>query len=88
MLFRSSRYCEENDTPYYPIRLAKEKTQLRQYIEKAQQERNITFVGRLGTYRYLDMHITIAEALEVVERFLDVAPRSEAMPAFMVDPLG
>ena len=83
-----SRYCEENDTPYYPIRLAKEKTQLRQYIEKAQQERNITFVGRLGTYRYLDMHVTIAEALDVVKRFLDVAPRGEAMPAFMVDPLG
>lgn len=83
-----SRYCEENDTPYYPIRLAREKTQLRQYIEKAQQERNITFVGRLGTYRYLDMHVTIAEALDVVERFLDTAPRGEAMPAFMVDPLG
>lgn len=83
-----SRYCEENDTPYYPIRLAREKTQLRQYIEKAQQERNITFVGRLGTYRYLDMHVTIAEALDVVERFLDTAPRGAAMPAFMVDPLG
>ena len=83
-----SRYCEENDTPYYPIRLAREKTQLRQYIEKAQQERNITFVGRLGTYRYLDMHVTIAEALDVAERFLDTAPRGEAMPAFMVDPLG
>jgi len=83
-----SRYCEENDTPYYPIRLAKEKTQLRQYIEKAKQERNITFVGRLGTYRYLDMHVTIAEALDVAERFLAAAPRGEAMPVFMVDPLG
>jgi UDP-galactopyranose mutase len=83
-----SRYCEENDTPYYPIRLAKEKTQLRQYIDKAKQERNITFVGRLGTYRYLDMHVTIAEALDVAERFLATAPRGEAMPVFMVDPLG
>ena len=73
---------------YYPIRLAKEKSQLRQYIEKARQERNITFVGRLGTYRYLDMHVTIAEALDVAERFLATAPRGEAMPAFMVDPLG
>jgi UDP-galactopyranose mutase len=83
-----SRYCEENDTPYYPIRLAREKTQLRQYIDKAKQERNITFVGRLGTYRYLDMHVTIAEALDVAERFLATAPRGEAMPVFMVDPLG
>jgi UDP-galactopyranose mutase len=83
-----SRYCEERDTPYYPIRLAKEKTQLRQYIELASAERNMTFVGRLGTYRYLDMHITIAEALDVAERFLACAQQGEEMPAFMIDPLG
>jgi UDP-galactopyranose mutase len=80
-----SRYCEENDTPYYPIRLAHEKSQLRQYIEMAQKEQRITFVGRLGTYRYLDMHVTIAEALDVAERFI---AGGAAMPPFMVDPLG
>jgi UDP-galactopyranose mutase len=83
-----SRYCEENDTPYYPIRLAREKSQLRQYIDMARQESGITFVGRLGTYRYLDMHVTIAEALDVAERFLASAASGQAMPAFMVDPLG
>ncbi|MDB5842484.1 MAG: putative UDP-galactopyranose mutase [Herminiimonas sp.] len=83
-----SRFCEESDTPYYPIRLAKEKSQLNRYIELAGGETNVTFVGRLGTYRYLDMHITIAEALDVAERFLACAPAGERMPAFMVDPLG
>jgi UDP-galactopyranose mutase len=83
-----SRYCEEGDVPYYPIRLAKEKTQLQRYIELASGERHITFVGRLGTYRYLDMHVTIAEALDAAERFLACAGRDEIMPAFVTDPLG
>lgn len=83
-----SRYCEENDTPYYPIRLAKEKSQLKQYIDLAREESKITFVGRLGTYRYLDMHVTIAEALEVAEHFLKAQASGETMPAFVVNPLG
>jgi UDP-galactopyranose mutase len=54
----------------------------------AKRESGITFVGRLGTYRYLDMHVTIAEALDVAERFLSGAATGEAMPPFLVDPLG
>ncbi|RJF95366.1 UDP-galactopyranose mutase [Noviherbaspirillum saxi] len=83
-----SRFCEENDTPYYPIRLVQDKSQLKQYIELAQAERNITFVGRLGTYRYLDMHVTIAEALDVSEQFLARAASDGRMPAFTINPLG
>jgi len=82
-----SRFCEERDTPYYPIRLAKEKTQLKSYIEMAGAEPNMTFVGRLGTYRYLDMHVTIAEALDAAERFLACAQTGEKMPAFVANPL-
>ncbi|HEY4541397.1 MAG TPA: UDP-galactopyranose mutase [Noviherbaspirillum sp.] len=83
-----SRYCEQGDTPYYPIRLAKEKSQLQLYVEMAQQEKRITFVGRLGTYRYLDMHVTIGEALDAAERFLACEKQGETMPAFNVAPLG
>lgn len=82
-----SRLCGENDIPYYPIRLIKEKEQLAQYISLANAEKNITFVGRLGTYRYLDMHITIAEALDVVEHYLSCMNTGSAMPAFVVNPL-
>jgi UDP-galactopyranose mutase len=83
-----SRFCEETDTPYYPIRLAKEKSQLKRYIELANEEEKLSFVGRLGTYRYLDMHITIAEALEVAERFIACAANKERMPVFVTNPLG
>ncbi|MBU9544533.1 UDP-galactopyranose mutase [Burkholderia multivorans] len=82
-----SRLCEEDDTPYYPIRLVNEKAQLARYVELGRRESHVTFMGRLGTYRYLDMHVTIAEALDTAERFLDVTARGEQMPAFSVDPL-
>ncbi len=88
VLYREhSRSCGETDTPYYPIRLVHDKSRLQQYIAMAKMEKNVTFVGRLGTYRYLDMHITIAEALEAAERFLNGRELGEAMPAFCIDPL-
>ncbi len=40
---------------------------LEKYLSLAENETNITFVGRLGTYRYLDMDVTIAEALKTAE---------------------
>lgn len=79
-----SRLCGEDDTPYYPIRLVNDKELLSRYVAMAKSERKTTFVGRLGTYRYLDMHITIAEALDVAEAFLK---QEETLGAFVVDPL-
>jgi len=82
-----SRFCEEADTPYYPIRMVAEKTLLSRYVERARTEPKVTFVGRLGTYRYIDMHVTIAEALDTAERFQKSQADGTPMPAFVVDPL-
>jgi UDP-galactopyranose mutase len=82
-----SRSCEPGDTPYYPIRLVEEKSQLRRYVELARTERAVTFVGRLGTYRYLDMHVAIGEALDAADLYLACCRTGEEMPAFVVDPL-
>ena len=82
-----SRFCEEADTPYYPIRMVAEKTLLSRYVERARTERKVTFVGRLGTYRYIDMHVTIAEALDTAERFQKALGHGTPMPAFVVNPL-
>ena len=83
-----SRQCEGNDIPYYPIRMARDKEQLERYINLAQHEDNVTFVGRLGTYRYLDMDVTINEALITADKFLECALGKAAMPAFVINPLG
>ncbi|OBX34294.1 UDP-galactopyranose mutase precursor [Halomonas elongata] len=80
-----SRACEPEDVPYYPIRLVDEKALLAKYVEKARQLDKVTFVGRLGTYRYLDMDVTIREALDTARGFLDRVENSEPVPAFFVD---
>lgn len=80
-----SRYCEENDIPYYPIRLVEEKETLARYHELAINEKNITFIGRLGTYRYLDMDVTIREALDTAKHYLRTAESNIPMLAFYKD---
>ena len=82
-----SRACGPDDIPYYPIRQVAEKTLLAEYVAKAEAEPNVTFVGRLGTYRYLDMDVTIREALDCGRRFLATTEAGDKMPAFTVNPL-
>ena len=82
-----SRACEPQDIPYYPIRLVEEKAQLADYVARAGQEADVTFVGRLGTYRYLDMDVTIREALDTSRLFLARRAESAAMSAFLHAPL-
>lgn len=65
-----ARACGPDDIPYYPIRLVEEKALLGQYEALAQAEEHVSFVGRLGTYRYLDMDVTIREALDLAPQLL------------------
>lgn len=80
-----SRACTEKDIPYYPIRLVNEKVMLNSYIEKAKQQNKVSFLGRLGTYRYLDMDVTIAEALSASKLVIDALKGGKAIPPFFVD---
>ncbi len=66
-----SREAEPEDIPYYPIRLADDNARIAKYEALAADCQNkVTFLGRLGTYRYLDMDVTIAEALGAADKFL------------------
>ena len=78
-----SRAAEPDDIPYYPIRQVKEKALLADYVALAEETEGVTFVGRLGTYRYLDMDVTIREALDTARAFLG----SETKQAFYAAPL-
>lgn len=82
-----SRLCEEGNIPYYPIRLTGEMTLLEQYVEKANNQPKITFVGRLGTYRYLDMDVTIADALETSDWVKNNLKNNQSLVAFVNSPL-
>ena len=65
-----SHEAEPGDDLFYPIRLADDKTTLAQYITRANGESRVQFVGRLGTYQYLDMDVTIAKSLAVADKFI------------------
>lgn len=82
-----SRAAEPEDIPYYPIRQVAEKALLSDYVKLAEATRGVTFVGRLGTYRYLDMDVTIREALDTARGFLDHRQKNAQEPAFFVQPL-
>ena len=82
-----SRACTPDDIPYYPIRQVKEKALLGDYLKLAEGTTGVTFVGRLGTYRYLDMDVTIREAMDTAEAFLAAQDAGTTMPAFVKPPL-
>ncbi len=65
-----SREAEEGDEPFYPIRLHDEMAMLSRYAELAEGEKRTTFIGRLGTYQYLDMDKVIANSLRDAGEFL------------------
>ncbi len=81
-----SSFCKDGDIPYYPIRLAADKELLSKYINAAKKEENVTFAGRLGSYRYLDMDQTIAEALDLSNVIIDKLKNKEQIPSFVIDP--
>jgi UDP-galactopyranose mutase len=67
-----SRKFRRGDIEYYPVRLAKDKSIIEDYTHLTKKCKNVSFVGRLGTYRYLDMDKTIEEALSVAETFVQL----------------
>jgi UDP-galactopyranose mutase len=68
IVFREfSKETGQEDVPYYPKRLAADLAGLEKYTALAQQEPKVVFMGRLGTYRYLDMDQIVGEALDLAQ---------------------
>lgn len=63
-----SRSASREDEPYYPVNTAADKELYAQYVELTEKEPNVVFGGRLGTYKYYDMHQVIATALNAYEQ--------------------
>jgi UDP-galactopyranose mutase len=65
-----SRFAEPGDEPYYPVGTPEDRAKLKRYRELARKEAanaNVLFGGRLGTYKYLDMHMAIGSALTLFD---------------------
>ena len=57
----------EGKEPYYPIPAPDTKALYDRYAELAATERNVTFLGRLATYRYWNMDQVVASALNAAD---------------------
>lgn len=57
-----SRFATQEDEPYYPINSKIDREKLIKYRTLIKTEKNVLFGGRLGSYKYLDMHMAIASA--------------------------
>jgi UDP-galactopyranose mutase len=68
-----SRFARRGDEPFYPIGRREDKRLYEDYRALAQGRPDVIFGGRLGSYRYLDMHQAIGSALRCFET--EVAPR-------------
>ena len=62
-----SRFAEKSDEPYYPVNTQADREKLLAYRDLAKEESSVLFGGRLGTYKYLDMHMAIGSALSMVD---------------------
>lgn len=62
-----SSQWELGQEPYYPINDEKNTKLYEKYNSLAQNDKNVIFGGRLGTYKYYDMHIVIRKALDCVK---------------------
>lgn len=77
-----SKETTADDVPFYPKRLAADITLLKLYRAKAAEKNHVSFLGRLATYRYMDMHHVIGEAMQFAQNFIESVNTNQPAPVF------
>ena len=67
LIIKEYSKLDDGSNPYYPINDKRNQELILKYKALANKEKNLIIAGRLGDYKYYDMHQTIARALEVFE---------------------
>ena len=62
---------KKGDEPYYPMNDDKNNELFEKYKALADKEENVIFGGRLGEYKYYDMHQVVAAALDAAQHELE-----------------
>ncbi|MDP3862606.1 MAG: UDP-galactopyranose mutase [Phaeovulum sp.] len=82
-----SRDAGPGDTPYYPLHLVGDQHRLARYVARARADSGVTFVGRLGTYSYIDMDVCVARALETAAALNTSLAAGAPPPVFVHAPI-
>lgn len=64
-------YPVAHGDPYYPIPTDENEELYRKYRHLSNQNKDVTFLGRLGRYKYYNMDQVVAEALTVADLYLE-----------------
>jgi len=74
VIFREySKFARGDEEPYYPINTDEDKARFALYRGEMERRGDVVFGGRLATYKYLDMHQVVGQALVSYER--EVKPK-------------
>jgi UDP-galactopyranose mutase len=76
-------YPSAEGDPYYPIPRPENQELFKRYEALALQTQDVTFVGRLATYRYYNMDQVVGQALATYRRMTEreAQGRAAAQPA-------
>ncbi len=67
LILREYSLADNGTAPFYPIASRENMEIFQRYREEAARLENVFISGRLGDYKYYDMHQTIERALEIFE---------------------
>jgi UDP-galactopyranose mutase len=65
-------FPQDDGAPYYPIPRPENAALYKRYEGLAKEHPNVTFVGRLGTYRYYNMDQVVGQALATYRRMSEM----------------
>lgn len=70
LLYEYSREASRADDAFYPKRMPADLEKLAAYMPLMEAEQGVSFIGRLGCYRYLDMHLVVEASLRYADLWL------------------
>jgi len=73
-------FPRDGGDPYYPVPRPENHELYNRYRKLAEQTPGVTFLGRLGTYRYYNMDQVVAQALKTADRHLQSSRAPDSRP--------
>lgn len=80
----SEEYRFGHNDPYYPVPGSESQILIEKYRELADRQTNVTFIGRLAQYRYLNMDQVVAAALHTADKLIASGPAPSGPASMMV----
>jgi UDP-galactopyranose mutase len=80
MIIKEYSLLDDGSNPFYPINDEKNHNLVLKYREESNNLKNVFISGRLGDYKYYDMHDTIKHALELYEKISVPFKANRAIP--------